>query len=292
MQKQIPVILDTDIGTDIDDSWALLMMLQSPELKVELITTATLNTAHRTAIAAKMLAAAKRTDVPIGTGAMENHGPLPISDWIADFDMASYPGRVLHDGVDAMIRTIMDSQEPVTLISIGPLPNVAEALKREPRIAHKAKFVGMHGSVYKGYGNNPDPCAEYNVIQNVAAAQAVFSAPWDMVITPLDTCGIVALDGKHYETVACASNSAAQALIESYRCWLKGKPDAGKSSILFDTVAIHLAYSEQYLTLRDIPIVISDDGFTRVDEKGKAVRVAVEWEALGAFKDDLVRRLI
>ena len=53
MKKPIPVILDTDIGSDIDDSWALVMLLNSPELDLKLITTATFNTEHRTAITAK-----------------------------------------------------------------------------------------------------------------------------------------------------------------------------------------------------------------------------------------------
>jgi inosine-uridine nucleoside N-ribohydrolase len=293
MKKQIPVILDTDIGSDIDDSWALLMMLNSPELKVELITSATHNTEQRTAITARMLSAAKRTDIPIGTGIMERNEPVGMSKWVKDFDMKAYPGKVHPDGVDAMIRTIMDSREMVTLISIGPVPNIAEALRREPRIAQKARFVGMHGSVYKKYNDEPGTCAEYNVVANTGAAQVVFSAPWvEMVITPLDTCGIVVLDGRHYGTVATAPNPATQALIDSYQCWLNGRSDKGKSTVLFDTVAIHLAYTEKYLKMKEIPIVITFDGFMKVDEKGRKMRVALEWEALEAFKDDLVRRLI
>ena len=180
------------------------------------------------------------------------------------------------------------------------MPNIAAALQREPRIAQKAKFVGMHGSVYKKYNDEPGTRPEYNVLQNVAAAQAVFTAPWEMVITPLDTCGIVVLDGQHYRTVAAAPNPATQALIESYRSWINSRPswwlngrlDDSKSTVLFDTVAIHLAYSEKHLKMQELPIVITDDGLTKVDERGKKIRVAVEWNSLNAFKDDLVKRLI
>ena len=76
MKKPVPVILDTDIGTDIDDSWALVMLLNSPELDLRLITTATLNTEQRTAVTAKMLEVAKRTDIPIGTGIRMSDNPI------------------------------------------------------------------------------------------------------------------------------------------------------------------------------------------------------------------------
>ena len=66
--KKIPVILDTDIGTDIDDTWALAFLLKCPELDVKLITTASGDTFERAKIVAKILEIAGRTDIPIGLG--------------------------------------------------------------------------------------------------------------------------------------------------------------------------------------------------------------------------------
>ena len=63
-----------------------------------------------------------------------------------------------------------------------------------PRIAQRARFVGMHGSVRVGYGNDPKICAEYNVKVAPKACQQVFTAPWDITITPLDTCDKVSPD--------------------------------------------------------------------------------------------------
>ncbi len=61
------------------------------------------------------------------------------------------------DGVDAIIKTIRESPDPVTVVAIGPVPNIAEALKRDPSIVHNARFVGMHGSIRLGYGGKPTP---------------------------------------------------------------------------------------------------------------------------------------
>ena len=63
--NKIPVILDTDIGGDIDDTWALAMVLKSPELDLKLVVTDTGNTTYRACVTAKMLEVAGRTDVPV-----------------------------------------------------------------------------------------------------------------------------------------------------------------------------------------------------------------------------------
>lgn len=292
MKKRIPVILDTDIGTDIDDSWALVMLLNSPELDLKLITTATFNTDHRTAIAAKMLEAAKRTEIPIGTGIKMSNNPLQVSPWIKDFDIMKYRGKIHSDGVDAMIRTIMDSEEEITLISIGPLTNIATALIREPRIAKRARFVGMHGSIAKKMDGVDGVVAEYNVVTDVQAAMAVFEAPWNMVITPLDTCGMVRLDGELYRRVKECGKPLTEALIDSYRIWLNGKDDEGKSSILFDTVAVYLAFAGEFLEIKELPICVTHDGFTRVNEKSRKIRCALKWKTLDSFRELLVARLV
>jgi len=65
---KIPIILDTDIGTDIDDTWALLFLLQCPELEVKLITVSTDDTTYRAKIVAKILQLTNNTSIPIGIG--------------------------------------------------------------------------------------------------------------------------------------------------------------------------------------------------------------------------------
>ena len=293
--NKIPVILDTDIGGDIDDTWALALMLKSPELDIKLVTTAMEDTTYRAKVTCKLLEIARRTDVPVGIGIKQ---PMDIKSktqacWIEDYDLKAFPGTVHADGIDAMIRTIMQAPQPITLISIGPLSNIAAALKREPRIAAKCRFVGMHGSIKRRHDGQPDPIAEYNVIADLAASKAVFSAPWhSMVITPLDTCGVIRLTGAKYETVKNCKDPITAAVIENYRIWSwVGDQFPIRSSILFDTVAIHLAFTEKWLRMEDLKLVVDDAGFIRVDPKGMPVRVAMDWTDLGAFEDFLVERL-
>jgi inosine-uridine nucleoside N-ribohydrolase len=154
---KIPVILDTDIGDDIDDTWALALLLKSPELDVKLVVSDRGDTVYRAKVIARLLEVAGRTDIPVGIGVRESDNGGRQAAWVADYDLASYPGTVHADGVAALIETIMKSPQPMTLICIGPVPNIRVALERRPEIANRARFVGMHGSVRKGYNGGPEP---------------------------------------------------------------------------------------------------------------------------------------
>jgi inosine-uridine nucleoside N-ribohydrolase len=304
-----PVIFDTDICDDIDDTWALALLLQSPELDCKLITTAVGNTEAKAKVVAQFLGRVGRTDIPIGIGVRQGRGSPRQIAWAKDYDLASYPGKIHKDGVQALIDTIMGSPTRITLIAVGPLPNVGEALKREPRIAEKADFIGMHGSVFVGYGGSNTPHAEYNVKQDVEAAKRTFTAPWPMMITPLDTCGLVELDGEKYQKLLKKDSILTSALLENYRVWyedgLRDRKDLDEaarkrlvdeklghsSTTLFDTVAVYLAISRDLVEVKELPIRITDDGFTRVEDGAKAVDCAVQWKDLDGYETWLVERL-
>ena len=297
--KPIPVILDTDIGDDIDDTWALALMLRCPELDVKLITTDFGNPRYRGALVARLLQAAGRTDIPVGLGP-DSPGPRaprgPQAAWLEGFDLFQYQGTVHDDGVRAVVETIRGSSEPVTLICIGPLPTIHAALAREPGIGSRARFVGMCGSIRRNHKNDRGAVPEYNIAADVPSAQAVFSAPWDMTITPLDTCGFVRLAGAHYQRIKDCGDPLIRAVLENYRLWEKARdrpPESvSASSVLFDTVAVYLAFAEDWLSLENLPVRVSDDGYTRVEPGARTVRCATEWKNQDAFEEFLVDRLV
>jgi inosine-uridine nucleoside N-ribohydrolase len=308
---RIPVIFDTDICDDIDDTWALALLLESPEFDIKLITTEVGNTVSKAKTVAKFLETVGRTDIPIGIGVQQHEGHHRQDAWAKDYELSSYPGTIHRDGVQALIDTVMKSRKPVKVVAVGPLPNIAAALEREPRIAQKAEFVGMHGSVRLGYGGSATISAEYNVRASAKEAQKVFTAPWNITITPLDTCGVVQLKGQKYQAVLKRNSPLTRALIENYRAWyrqgvLNEKKDLSEaelnkrvdqklnssSSTLFDTVAIYLAMSTDLVKMEKLPIRVTDDGYTRIDQGAKVINCATEWKDLGAFEDFLVGRLI
>ena len=299
-QKRIPVIVETDIGSDMDDMWALVMLLKSPELDPRLIVSGTGDTFTRAKLITKTLEIAGRTDIEVGVGIPLEYIKLPQSPWVDDYDLDQYPGKVHTDGVGAIVDMIMNSTEKFTLLCLGPLPNIAAALIREPEIANRVRFVGMFGSIYKGYMGAPDPISTFNIGRYSYSAQHVFTAPWEMTVTPTDTCSVVRLLGEKYQKVLDCEDPLVQALIENYRIWKQSDelndfyknldPDV-ESSILFDTVAVYLAFSEELLGMEKLGLRVTPDGFTRVDESAKSINCALEWRDLEAFEDFLVDRL-
>ncbi len=295
-QHPIPVILDTDIGGDIDDTWAVAMLLRCPELDPKLIVSDTGDTTYRAKIIARLLEADGRVDIPVGVGAFTDyHQTCNQPQWVADYDLRSYPGTVHNDGVQAMIDTIMASEETVTLICIGPVTNVRVALEREPRIAAKTRFVGMHGCLRKSQRPNGDVFPEANVIHDVVACQAALHADWPVTVTPLDTCGFVVLRDEDYRAVHECDDPLIRALIENYRIWagnVNRTAEFGvRSSTLFDTVAVYLTFAEDLLRMEDLNVSIRDDGMMVEDPAGKPMRVATEWRDMAAFNRLLSQRL-
>src|SRR6185312_15639239 len=125
--EKTPVILDTDIGDDIDDTWALGLLLQSPELDLKLVVGDYGKAIYRAKLLAKFLTVTGHGDVPVGIGLHPDDPKGNQSKWIEGYDLNSYPGKVYNDGVKAIIDTLMSSPKQVTIIAIAPSPNLAEA---------------------------------------------------------------------------------------------------------------------------------------------------------------------
>jgi inosine-uridine nucleoside N-ribohydrolase len=295
----IPVIFHTDIGNDVDDTWALLLLLRRPELDLKLVVTEGSNAVYRGRLTARLLALAGRTDVKLAIGADGRDDPGAQSDWVGDYRLSDYPQAASTDGAQAIIDLISASATPVTVITVGPATTLAAALKRRPAIARRARFVGMEGAVRVGYGGAPKPEPEYNVRIDPAALQAVFDADWlDCAITPLDTCGLVVIDGDDYRKVFTSTDPFARACVDNTRVWLRDADwmprdfdISRQSSTQFDAVAVVMACDESDLVMEPLKLTVKPDGMTVIDPAGRPVRVASAWKDLAGFKARMVAAL-
>ena len=121
-----------------------------------------------------------------------------------------------------------------------------------------------------------------------------------MTITPIDTCSVIRLTGEKFQRVRDCKDPLVQALIENYRIWQKSdqlnefymtlNPEI-ESSIIFDTVAVYLTFSNELLKMDKIRLSVTSDGFTKIDETAKSINVAIEWKDLDAYENFLVKRL-
>jgi inosine-uridine nucleoside N-ribohydrolase len=299
-----PTVLVTDIGGDVDDTWALAHILRSSELDLKMVLCEVGNPAYQASLTAKVLQAANRSDVQIavqGTiGELDPEAHLQ-GPWVKGYDLSSYPGPVHTDGVQAFIDLVKSSPVPVTVIAIGPPPNLAQALILAPEIAQNCHFFGMYGSFDVGYNGGPEIAPETNVRVNVDAFRTVIAAAWKTAtITPLDTCGTFYLEGENYHRIWSATHDPLlRAVIENYCIWAPRVPwihcdyFATKSSTLFDDIAVYMAYNGDHIEYETITFSVTDGGYTLRDPDGPYTsRVAIAWKDKSAVQDFLTQRLL
>lgn len=188
----VPIILDCDPGHD--DAMAIMLARGCPDIDLLAITTVAGNqTLEKTTLnARRVCTAAGITDVPIYAGcdrpllreqiiAAEVHGESGLDG--PTWGEPTVPASEEH-AVDFLVRTLMSADEPVTLVPVGPLTNIATALAREPRIvAGTREVVLMGGSYTRG---NKSPAAEFNILADPEAAAMVFRAGWQVTMVGLD----------------------------------------------------------------------------------------------------------
>jgi len=143
------VIVDMDIGDDIDDAFALALLLQSPESDIVGITTAWGDTALRAQLLERMLRETGHSQISVAQGIRTSGNPQPFTQ-ARYAQRGKLPARI--DAVDFMLDQIRRQPGQITLLALGPLTNVGAAIERDPATFGKLKQVAMMGgSVRAGY---------------------------------------------------------------------------------------------------------------------------------------------
>ncbi len=257
MLQKIPILLDTDIGGDIDDAFALALILRSPELRLLGVTTVSGDTLARARIAAKMLWQAGERRVPVVPGE-RGKGVLVVDQapWAAKF---SSPRLLSQSAVDFLDEQFSRYPGRITLVAIGPLTNIGALLRRDPAVAAKIKrIVMMGGSIARGYDHHHTADSEYNIKMDVEAAQVVFSAGVPILMAPLDVTAMLELDAKGRHRVFSHGTVLTSALAALYMLW--GRP----TPVLYDPMAVALLLRPRLSKTRPLAIHVDRKGYTRV----------------------------
>ena len=287
-EKAIPekVIIDTDIGDDIDDAFAVALALRSPELQILGITTTFGDTETRAKLLDRFLAEAGRPEIPVAAGV-----PTPPKGTFTQrryaennrFAKPSHP-----DAVTFLLDQIRRNPGQVTLLAIGPLMNVGAAIDKDPATFRKLKrVVIMGGSIKRGYGDlgfgpPQPPQPEWNILNDIPSAQKLFAAGVPLYVMPLDATQLK-LDEVKRAFLFSQGTPLTDALALLYHQWGQETPT------LFDPMTITFLVNPNLCPVQPMHIRVDDKGFTRPDAGAPNAQVCLDSNPDAFFRFYLYR---
>ncbi|HEV2467680.1 MAG TPA: nucleoside hydrolase [Candidatus Sulfotelmatobacter sp.] len=265
------VIIDTDPG--IDDAMAILLALNSPELKVEALTVVPGNVDGKQGLenALKIVSLANRCDVTVAGGAQHPlnqklitaqywHGPnglagveLPASKCKADSRF----------GPDLIIEMVHKYPHEITLIPVGPLTNIALAVSKDPTIVPLVKdIVIMGGSIT---GGNVDGAAEANIYNDPEAASIVFKAGWMVTMIGSDVGEKTLMMRSHLADLQSQHGPESDFVAKLADYYLTRSEKSGyQGAAMYDPLAVATVINPALVTLKDMHVDVETKGeFTR-----------------------------
>ena len=263
---RLPVIVDMDIGDDIDDAFALGLLLQSPEIEIVGITTAWGDTALRVRLLERLLRETGHSNIPVAQG-IATANPTPFTQ-ARYAQRGATPAMPPVAAADFMLQHIKQRPGQITLLALGPLTNVGAAIARDPATFRQLKqVVMMGGSVRAGYRKSQyvpsrPPDKEYNIASNVAGAKALFAAGVPIVMMPLDATQI-RLDEVERNALFGHGSPLTDALALLYHQWIDAyQPWSSTMPSLFDVVPVAWLADPLVCPTTPLHITIGDDGST------------------------------
>lgn len=290
-QKQ-KVILDCDLGDDIDDAYALALLLSSTD-KFDIlgITTCYGRTNDRAEMACKMLYETGNEKIPVAVG-RNTSSTDERANWYAEqFYWSKGFNKVkpiAQPAADFIIEQLHKYPNEIIVFSVGPVTNMSDILKKDPKVLGLAKrIVAMYGSFYIGYNGAPTINAEWNVKVDIDASKRFVDCGANMLFAGLDVTTFVKWDKNHREMMLNRQSPLTNILTGLTTLW-----GYELTPTLFDAVAIGLVLYPEMFKTEKIFVSVDDKGFTRIDKTkppNAEIAVGINTEA---FQKQLMKVLL
>jgi purine nucleosidase len=275
------IIIDSDIGDDIDDAFALALALRSPELQILGVTTTFGDTQTRAKLVDRFLGEAGRQDIPVAVGT-----PTPPKTAFTQrpYAESGHFARATHpDAVTFIFDQIRRYPGEITLIAIGPLVNVGAMIDKDPQTFQKLKrVVLMGGSVERGYGDadyNPPtpPQAEWNIINDIPSAQKLFQSGVPLYVMPLDSTQLK-LDEVKRAFLFRRGTPITDALTILYQQWGHETPT------LYDPMTLAFILKPELCPVQPMHIRVDEKGMTRPEPGAPNAQVCLHSDPEAFFR--------
>jgi len=282
-QPSVPqkIIIDTDIGDDVDDAFAVALALSSPELQILGISTTFGDTETRAKLLDRFLGEVGRQDIPVAVGIPTHTSNLLTQRRYAEgghFAKASRPRAV-----DFILEQIRLYPDQITLVAIGPLINVGALVDKNAETFRKLRrVVLMGGSIERGYGDigysaPRGPEAEWNIKNDIPSAQKLFVSGVPLFMMPLDATQLK-LDEVKRAVLFQAGTPLTDALTLLYHQWGQETPT------LFDVMAVTYILNPGLCPVTPRHISVDDQGFTRAGSGNPNAQVCLDSDSDSFFR--------
>ncbi len=308
--RRRPVLLDTDMG--IDSVMGLLYLLKAPEVSLEAITIvhgiADVEPGGRNA--RRILELTGDSDIPVALGRRRPlHGRRrfpsfwkPRANNLGNAALPAAGGRPRKGAVDLILSTLAASAEPMTLIAMGPLTNIALALEKQPGIVDKIDEIAVMGGAVEVPGNVGDPhvgidntAAEWNFYLDPHAAEQVLTSGVPIRLMPLDATLALPVTAEFVDRVRTRPRDQTSELLLSLLEAVSDGIDAGWYYFWDVLAAVATARPEVVACREETIDVVTQEGsllgWTRTHVDGARVCV-VEEVNRQAFEEDLLKAIL
>ncbi|MBT5060012.1 MAG: nucleoside hydrolase [Gemmatimonadetes bacterium] len=264
----IDIILDTDIGGDIDDALCLALALNSPEISLRAVTTVNTDPPLRARLAARMTHTFGQPEIPVAPGckAMFDGAPTYCKDINHAVVLTLDDPIPTGDGVDLLIETARRHAGRIVIVGIGPWTNIATAFERAPDLRGcVARLVLMGGQL-----DPPGP--ESNIRCDPVAAAYVLNLPVPKLLVPLDVTSRQIYAAADHGDLLRRGLPETNLVRDFLRAFQLGRcqGDPSRAPVLHDPLALALAFDDSLITSRqDLRIDIEH-------RDGEAVTIAVD----------------
>ena len=253
------IIIDTDPG--VDDSFTFLLALASPEIKLEALTTTqgnvTVEKATRNALS--VLDLGRASHIPVAKGSvLPLVQPLRASAHVhgeSGIGNAQLPEPqakpVQGHAVDYLIERVLAEPNEISIFPIGPMTNIAMAIRKEPRFAKAVKeLVIMGGAIQEG--GNMTALAEFNIYVDPHAAHIVFHSGIPITLIPLDVTHKCLLKQEHVDRLMKIDSPVTRFLKDAIDVYLNASINLGyEGCALHDPLTLGMIIAPELLTLKE-----------------------------------------
>jgi len=278
------IIFDTDIGDDIDDAFALGLLLASPEVRILGVTTDYGDTYLRARLTSRLLCEVGKSDITVSAGLpTPSKTPFSQAEWARQSPESPHP---FPSAIDFIAQLVRANPGEITLVSVSPFTNLGALIDRDPVTFRKLKrVVIMGGSIRRGYddtskGVSHTPDAEYNIAMDIPASKKLFASGVPLYVMPLDSTQLQ-LDQQERQAVFAQRKPLAAALSQLYQQWTATTHIP--TPVLYDAMAAGFAIEPKLCPVRPMHIVVDDKGFTRETPGPPNAQVCLESDSRKFF---------